>query len=93
MRRERHLVEAARRQAESVRSATHRKHENPAGLSERELEVLALIALGQSNKEIAERLVLSVRTVEKHIANIYGKADLNGRADATLLATRMGLVE
>jgi DNA-binding CsgD family transcriptional regulator len=66
---------------------------NPSGLSQRELEVLRLIALGKSNKEIGDQLFLSVRTVEKHVANIYGKAAINGRAEATLLATRMGLVQ
>ena len=52
----------------------------PAGLSARELEVLRLIARGRSNHEIAAELVLSVRTVERHIANIYDKIGVSGRA-------------
>jgi len=49
-------------------------------LSPREREVLALLAAGRSNDEIAARLVLSVRTVERHIANIYDKIGASGRA-------------
>jgi LuxR family maltose regulon positive regulatory protein len=52
----------------------------PAGLTARELEVLRLIARGRSNAEIAAELVLSVRTVERHIANIYDKIGASGRA-------------
>jgi ATP/maltotriose-dependent transcriptional regulator MalT len=52
----------------------------PAGLTARELEVLRLIARGRSNQEIAADLVLSVRTVERHIANIYDKIGASGRA-------------
>jgi DNA-binding NarL/FixJ family response regulator len=64
----------------------------PAGLTEREIEVLHLIAAGKSNREIAEELVLSVRTVERHITNLYGKIDARGRADATAFAFTHGLV-
>jgi DNA-binding CsgD family transcriptional regulator len=63
----------------------------PSGLTEREVEVLQLIALGKSNREIAEVLVLSVRTVERHITNIYAKIDARGRADATSYALSHGL--
>jgi DNA-binding NarL/FixJ family response regulator len=52
----------------------------PAGLTARELEVLRLVARGRSNQEIADELVLSVRTVERHIANIYDKIGASGRA-------------
>ncbi|HEX7298847.1 MAG TPA: LuxR C-terminal-related transcriptional regulator [Solirubrobacteraceae bacterium] len=52
----------------------------PAGLTARELEVLRLVARGRSNLEIAGELVLSVRTVERHIANIYDKIGASGRA-------------
>ncbi len=48
-------------------------------LSEREREVLGLVAQGSSNAEIAAVLVLSVRTVERHVANIYGKLGMSGR--------------
>ena len=63
-----------------------------AGLTSREVEVLRLVALGQSNKEIAAELVLSVRTVERHITNVYGEIDARGKADATAYAIRHSLV-
>ncbi len=64
----------------------------PAGLTEREIEVLRLLAAGKSNREIADELVLSVRTVERHVTNLYGKIDARGRADATAYAFTHGLV-
>lgn len=57
-------------------------------LTAREIEVLVLIADGYSNKEIARHLRLSVRTVERHINNIYRKIDAQNRADATAYALR-----
>jgi DNA-binding CsgD family transcriptional regulator/tetratricopeptide (TPR) repeat protein len=63
-----------------------------SGLTAREVEVLRLVARGQSNKEIAAELVLSVRTVERHITNLYGKIDARGKADATAYAIRHGFV-
>jgi predicted ATPase/DNA-binding CsgD family transcriptional regulator len=63
-----------------------------AGLTYREAEVLRLVARGQSNKEIAAELVVSVRTVERHVTNLYAKIDARGKADATAFAIRHGLV-
>ena len=57
-----------------------------ANLTRRELDVLRLIAGGDTNQEIATTLGLSVRTVERHITNLYGKIDARGRADATTYA-------
>jgi LuxR family transcriptional regulator, maltose regulon positive regulatory protein len=68
---------------------------NPAALSSREIEVLALVAAGKSNLEIAEDLFLSVRTVERHISTIYEKLGAHGkaaRAMATAYALKHGLV-
>jgi ATP/maltotriose-dependent transcriptional regulator MalT len=65
----------------------------PCGLTHREVEVLRLLAAGDSNREIAAGLVLSVRTVERHVANIYGKTDSRGRAEATAFAFTNGLTE
>jgi DNA-binding CsgD family transcriptional regulator len=68
---------------------------NPAGLSPREIEVLAVVAAGKSNLEIASDLFLSVRTVERHISTIYEKLGAHGkaaRAMATAYALKNGLV-
>ncbi len=62
------------------------------GLTAREIQVLRLVAGGQTNSEIADELVLSIRTVERHIANIYGKIGARGRADATAYALTRALV-
>jgi two-component system response regulator NreC len=62
-------------------------------LSERELEVLRLIARGLTNREMAERLYLSVRTVESHRARIQRKLDRSRRSDLVEYALERGLVE
>ena len=59
--------------------------------SARELDVLRLIAQGESNGEIAHQLGISINTVERHVANLYRKIDARGRADATAYAIRNGL--
>jgi DNA-binding NarL/FixJ family response regulator len=61
-------------------------------LTRREVEVLHLLAGGASNQEIAATLVISVHTVERHLANIYAKIGARRRADATRYALRHGLV-
>ncbi|MEX0683831.1 MAG: LuxR C-terminal-related transcriptional regulator [Dehalococcoidia bacterium] len=63
----------------------------PDGLTGREVEVLRLIAAGRTNAEIAEDLVLSVRTVERQITNIYRKIGARGKADATAYVLRHDL--
>ncbi len=62
-----------------------------AELSERELEILRLIAQGHANKEIARRLVISERTARTHVSNILRKLGLSSRTQAALLAVREGL--
>lgn len=67
--------------------------QTPAGpsidaLSAREVDVLALVAEGLTNEEIAERLFLSIRTVERHLSNIYGKLALSGKAARAAAAAR-----
>jgi DNA-binding NarL/FixJ family response regulator len=57
-------------------------------LSPRELEVLELVAAGLTNEAIAEQLVLSVRTVERHLSNIYAKLRLSGKAARAGAAVR-----
>ncbi|HEX6392418.1 MAG TPA: LuxR C-terminal-related transcriptional regulator [Acidimicrobiales bacterium] len=64
----------------------------PAGLTEREVEVLCLVAAGRSNKEIAARLHLSVKTVSRHLTNIFNKTDVSSRAAATAFAFEHRLI-
>jgi DNA-binding CsgD family transcriptional regulator/tetratricopeptide (TPR) repeat protein len=78
--------------AARLTSAREPRHDHSVGLSEREKEVLQRVAAGESNREIAGALSLSVRTVEKHVAHIYNKIDARGRADAAAYAVRHGLL-
>lgn len=70
------------------RSPTRR---NPARLTERELEVLTLLADGLRNADIAERLVLSAKTVDHHVSSILKKLAVPNRAAAVMEASRLGL--
>src|ERR1035437_6969199 len=80
------LVQAVRLAAEVPRAGP------PDDLSERELEVLKLIALGHTNAEIASRLYLSVRTVESHRAHIQQKTQRSSRADLVAYAREHGVL-
>jgi len=77
-------------------SAVYDPQAKPAGLVEpltsRELEVLQLIAAGDSNRTIAEKLVITVSAVKKHTANIYGKLNVNSRTQAVAHARQFGLL-
>jgi DNA-binding CsgD family transcriptional regulator len=64
----------------------------PHGLTAREVEVLRHLAGGRTNDEIAEELFVSVRTVERHVANIYAKIGARGRANATAYALTHNLI-
>lgn len=78
-----------------LRAAGHRvpgRREWPAGLTPREAEVLALLARGHANKEIARRLYVTPKTVANHVEHIYSKIEVSSRAAATLFATQHGLV-
>jgi len=68
-----------------------RTRENPAGLTARELEVLALLAEGLRNKQIAQRLVVSEKTVDHHVSAVLRKLDVRTRRDAAAEALRLGL--
>jgi len=65
--------------------------ENPAGLTARELEVLALVAEGLRNSQIARRLVVSEKTVDHHVSAILRKLDAGTRGEAAAQASRLGL--
>ena len=66
--------------------------EEPVHLTDREMEVIRLLAEGQSNKEIAARLHISPRTVKFHLDNIYSKLGVNTRTEAAVSALRRGWV-
>jgi NarL family two-component system response regulator LiaR len=74
-----------------ILTTTARKPEAGAQLTDREREVLRLLADGRSNKEIARSLVVSERTVKGHVSNILGKLGLQDRTQAALYAVRHGL--
>jgi DNA-binding CsgD family transcriptional regulator len=63
------------------------------GLTPRELEVLALLAEGASNKEIARRLRISVHTAKFHVGSLLDKLDATGRTDAVAHAARLGVIQ
>jgi two-component system response regulator NreC len=96
------LVQAVRRAAKGesylnprlgARLAAEPAPGPPDDLSEREVDVLTLIALGHTNAEIAERLYLSVRTVETHRAHIQQKLGVSTRAELVAYALKRGLVK
>ena len=64
----------------------------PSGLSDREVEVLRLVARGASNREIADTLVISARTAEHHVQHVYAKIGVSTRAGAAMFAMEHGLL-
>jgi DNA-binding NarL/FixJ family response regulator len=80
--------------AQVMRTLRTSKQNNPlAELTEREREVLILVAKGQANKEIAGALGITERTARTHVSNILGKLGLASRTQAALFAVREGLIE
>jgi DNA-binding CsgD family transcriptional regulator len=65
---------------------------NPAGLTNRQIEVLALLADGLSNAEIADRLFISPKTVDHHVSAILAKLDARTRGEAVSVALQSGLI-
>ena len=76
----------------SAADQPHRPVPRPAGLSERECEVLGLIAQGLATKQVARRLGISPKTCDHHIQRLYRKIGLSTRAGATLFALEHGLI-
>jgi DNA-binding CsgD family transcriptional regulator len=83
------VLEAAGQAADRRRSALSW----PVGLTDREVDVLRLLARGRSNKEIALGLHVSEATVHTHVINLYGKIEVNTRAGATLFALENDLIQ
>ncbi len=83
----------ARRAEEVLGRRPQPRRSLPGGLTEREAEVLRLVAAGMSNKAIAAELGLSDKTVERHLGNIFAKLGVNSRAAATSFAHRQGIVD
>jgi DNA-binding NarL/FixJ family response regulator len=63
------------------------------GLTAREQEVLALVAIGQTNNQIAETLFISPKTATVHVSNILGKLGVRNRVEAATIAHRLGIVQ
>jgi DNA-binding CsgD family transcriptional regulator len=71
--------------------ANRAEAERPFGLTVRELEVLRLVAAGQSDRDIADSLFISPHTVMRHVANVLAKLEVNSRTAAATIAVRHGL--
>lgn len=80
------------RLAEGARRRSWRGAATPGGLSGREVEVLRLVATGRTNRDIATELVISERTVDRHVSNIFSKLGVSSRSAATAAAYERGLV-
>jgi DNA-binding NarL/FixJ family response regulator len=87
---QRRLVDAL---ATGAQPSRRRRGDLPDGLTQREAEVLTLIAGGRSNAEIARELFISEATVKTHINNLFAKAGLRDRAQAVTYAYRKGLAD
>ncbi len=85
--------EAARAVIEAAKGSKPKTlHAWPRGLSDREVEVLRLVARGETNKEIGTTLGISSKTVQHHVAHVYEKIGVKSRAAAALFATEQGLL-
>ena len=84
----------ARRVIDYFARNTRVKHDSDlellSPLTEREMDVLRLASKGMTNREIAKELTLSVRTVQVHLSNIFGKLEVGSRTEAVLYALRQG---
>jgi DNA-binding CsgD family transcriptional regulator len=74
------------------RGPTNATRDNPFALTARELEVLALVATGRTDREIAGQLVISTKTVGHHVSHLLAKLDVPTRSAAAALAERLRLL-
>ncbi len=84
--------EAVERVLEAAGHTRRARTALPAGLTAREVEVLALLTLGLRTREVGERLVISTKTADRHVQNIYGKIGVSTRGAAALFAIEHGLL-
>ena len=87
------LMERVTERLERVQAQPYAAPTYPGGLTEREVEVLRLIAAGKTNLEIAEELVIAEGTARRHVANIYEKIGAANRVEAASYASQQGLTE
>jgi DNA-binding NarL/FixJ family response regulator len=73
------------------RGANQSTRENPLGLTDREVEVLALLPSGMTNAEIGDALFISTKTAGNHVSNVLAKLGVGTRAEAAVVAERLGL--
>ncbi len=76
----------------TVEHGVHSDYRLELHLTRRELDVLRLVAEGHTDREVAEALIISPRTVNRHLSNVFVKLDVPGRAAAVAFAIRQGLV-
>lgn len=81
----------ARRVVDELRGGRDRPGQAISSLTDRELDVVRLVAAGLTNSQVAERLVLSEKTVKGHVSNVLGKLQLNDRTQLAVLAWREGI--
>ena len=79
--------------AQSLVSAEGDESSTDFGLTDREVEILQLMAAGRTNKEIAQALIISPGTVRFHVSNVLSKMGVKNRTEAVSMALRDGLVE
>lgn len=84
-------AEALAAMVQNLRGGSHEDEPGHKGLHPRELQVLKLVATGRGNKEIADRLHISIHTVQSHLSRIFGKLGAGTRTEAVNLALQRGL--